>query len=364
MENKLNFLEASFLIIIVMIAHVISDLPNDIINNYGSASILNIAFVLIILTMFFLIINKLFSPFEGKNIIHVAHFVGGNFLKISLSFIYIVYLIMASGVLIRGFAEMLKVIYFPKASLISILCIFSLVALIANQYGKNSVVKVNTLIVPQVLISVIIIFISSFNKFDYNAIFPILGNGAKSTFLIGSTSIYAFGGLFYLYLIRPNLKNYKDYKKVGIISILISGIFLLLSVASVLMLFPYLITGKQSLSAYLSTRTIEYGRFLQRSDAIFMFNWIFTFLCYLSVIIYYLNKLTLDGFGSKKNFSYLYSILIVIVALIPQNITQLEFLKYKFYKYFALILIFGINFLILLLGYFKKKRYGGVKNEY
>ena len=112
MENKLNFLEASFLIIIVMIAHVISDLPNDIINNYGSASI----------------------------------------------------------------SEMLKVIYFPKASLISILCIFSLVALIANQYGKNSVVKVNTLIVPQVLISVIIIFISSFNKFDYNAIFPILGN--------------------------------------------------------------------------------------------------------------------------------------------------------------------------------------------
>ena len=59
-NDKLNFVEASFLVVIVMITHIISDLPNDIIKAMGSASILNMIFISAIILLFFLIVAKIF----------------------------------------------------------------------------------------------------------------------------------------------------------------------------------------------------------------------------------------------------------------------------------------------------------------
>ena len=275
--KKLNYIEASFLIIIVMITHIISDLPNDIIVNCSSSSILNILYVFLLAIIIFFIVNKLFSPFRNGDILNVAEFTGGIFLKRFLSIVYILYLIFASSIAIRGFAETLKLIYFHNVNVITIIISFILVALLANTFSSNSIIKTNTIILPQILISILMVFISSIKSFDYNAIFPLLGNGAKETFLYGTKNIYAFAGLLFIFLIRPCLKNVNDFKKVGLISIIISGLYLLFSVSSILMLFPYQLSGKETLSMYFSTRTVEFGRFFQRSDALFMFVWIFTF---------------------------------------------------------------------------------------
>ena len=356
---KFNYIEASFLIVIVMITHIITDLPNTIIEDCSTASILNTLFIFIIVIIYFFIIYKLFTPFENGSILNVSEFVGGKGFKKFISLIYIFYLIFVAGLLLRDFAETLNLIYFPNAQTFTIILSFILVALFSNIKDSTSIIKLNTLIVPQILVSIIIVFISSIYNFNYNSIFPLFGNGIKHTFLSGSKNIYAFAGLSYIYLIRPNLKNSNDFKKVGIISIIISGLYLLFSVSSILMLFPYQIAGKETLSMYLSTRTVEFGRFLQRSDAFFMFIWIFTFLSYLSVIIFYLKKLSKDGLGlvnKKSPQLYIFSLLIFIVALIPQNYNQIDFLKHYVYKYLSLFIIYGFCFLILIIGYFKKKR--------
>lgn len=357
--KKLNFIEASFLIIIVMITHIISDLPNDIIVNCSSASILNVLFIIVLAILLFLIINKFFSPFKNQDILNVAEFIGGKFLKRFLSIIYILYLIFASSILIRGFAETLKLIYFPNVNIITIIISFILVALLTNKFSSNSIIKTNTIILPQILISILMVFISSINSFDYNAIFPIMGNGVKETFLYGSKNIYAFAGLLFIFLIRPCLKNVNDFKKVGLISIIISGLYLLFSVSSILMLFPYQLSGKETLSMYFSTRTVEFGRFFQRSDAIFMFVWIFTFLSYLSVIFYYLNRISKVGLSlSNKNTYqlYIFALLVFIISVIPKNFLQISFINHYVYKYVAIIVVFFISFSILLIAYIKKRR--------
>ena len=45
MTDKLNFLEASFLIIVVVITHIILEFPNEIIKSTGSSAVLNIVYV-------------------------------------------------------------------------------------------------------------------------------------------------------------------------------------------------------------------------------------------------------------------------------------------------------------------------------
>lgn len=152
-------------------------------------------------------------------------------LKAITSIIFTVYLIFTSSILMANFSEFLHVVYFHSSPTWIITLIFVITAIIANKLGFRSLIKVNTLIVPIVLITELVVFLGGLGKIEFQRALPILGYGFDQTFISGFSNIFAFGGLIYLYLIRPNLKNNVNYKKVGIISISLSGLFLLLSVA-------------------------------------------------------------------------------------------------------------------------------------
>lgn len=356
MDEKLNYLEASFLIVIVVISHIILEFPNVIIRSTLSASVLNIVYITAIALIFFLLVAKLLKPFNGNNILYVAEYVGGKPLKIILSSIYVCYFVFISSLIIRGFSETLKVVYFPKANTVFLIGSFIIAATLAVILGYRNIIKVNTLLVPIILFTMIIVFFSSLKSFDTSRLFPILGKCAQETFVNGITNIYTLGGLIYIFLVGPSLKNIKDFKKVGILSIILSASYLLLSVSSTLMLFPFLNTGNDVLSVYLSTRTIHFGNFLPRSDTIFMFVWIFNFLLYLCVVLLYISKVCKENFKPKNQniVPIISAIAIFILALMPQNATQIIFLKNVVYKNLALFIVFILSPAILIAGYVKK----------
>ena len=380
-DEKLNIIEASFLIVIVMIVHIISNLPNLIISEIGTSSIINSIYVFALVIIFFLIVNKLFKPFIGLDILDIAKYTFGSFYEKLLSLLYIAYLLFASGMLLRRFAEILKVIYFHNVSIAVIILLFLITGIIANTISKRALISANTIIMPALLTSVIVIFVSAFSSYNFNSVFPVFGYGLKNTFVYGSSNIYCYGGLIFIFLIMPFLKNCNDLKKVGITSIVLSGGFLILSVSSVLMLFPFIKDGTNALAVYLSSREVDFGRFLQRSDALFMFIWMFAFISYLSVILFYVQIIRKKGLScvntsknsnNAENKSYTFqtssskrkdnfylllsSIIIFIIALSPNNVWELAFLEKTIYKYFSLIVVYSISFFTLLIGYFKKRR--------
>ena len=283
---------------------------------------------------------------------------GGPVLKAITSIIFTVYLIFASSILMANFSEFLRVVYFHSSPSWIITFIFVITAIIANKLGFRSLIKVNTLIVPIVLITELVVFLGGLGKIEFQRALPILGHGFGQTFISGFSNIFAFGGLLYLYLIRPNLKNNVNYKKVGIISISLSGLFLLLSVASLLFLFPFLINGVNTLSVYMSTRVIEFGTFFERTDALFIFVWLFAFISYLCVIIAYISKINQKNCNVKNPsiFIYLTGLLILAVSLIPSNTSVIRFAETVLYKNAALFIVFGYSFIILIIGYLKKKK--------
>lgn len=354
----MNNIEAVFLIIIVMLTHIILNLPNSIIISTGPAAVLNVIYISALTIIFFLVICKLFEPFENKDIIDISSFLGGKVLKIITTIIYSIYLIFVSSILILNFSQTLQLIYFQNSRTWSIILIFIIVSIIANKLGYNSVIRANAQIVPIVLISVVIIFCASVSKFEPQRMLPIIGYGINQTFISGASNVFAFGGLIYLFLIRPNLKQNKDYKKIGLIAITISALYLLVSVTSLSLMFPFILNGKEILSIYLSTRNIEFGKFFQRSDAIFIFIWISAFLAYLSVIIAYIvkmNKKTLE-IKNPSILIYVVSLFIFVSALIPQNVAQIRFAEFVVYKYAALLVVFAYNFIILLLANLKMRK--------
>ena len=350
--DKIGNLEAISLVIVVMICHIILSLPNGILKDTLSAAPLNVIYITTMVLIFYIVACKLFKPFHNQDILDVAEYVGGSIFRKIVSAIYILHLIFITGILILSFADTLKTIYLQNMPTELICLLFILIALLANQFGFKSVSRTNAILMPFILVTVLIIFLSLFTDFVPQRIFPVLGYGVNETFISGATNIFAFGEILLLFLIRPNLKDTNNAKKVGISSIILSGLFFTLSI-------------------YMITRSIQFGKFFQRADALFILIWALTFFSYTSVAMSYTLKIAKKNTKTTKNSPMLYiiAILLFVVTLIPQNISQIRFAENFIYKYSSIIIVFGLSFVILLLGYLKKKRQKGiveineVKNE-
>lgn len=354
-STELGSLEAIGIIITIIIAHIIIYLPERIINEIGPASILNIIYITAIIFLLTFIILKLFKNFGNLDILDIADFLGGTLLKKALSLSFVAYCIFLSGLFIRDFSESLKIVYFHDFNISIIILIFLVGSLIVNRFGFRKVVRCNFLILPTIIISIIIVGIASIPKFTYQRIFPILGYGTTQTFLLGLTNISAFSDFIILYYLIPLLKDKKSFNKVSFISMGLSAFFLIGSVAILLLVSNYS-TSQSVLSIYLATRRISFGSFLQRPDSLFILIWILSMFSYLALIICLSNYVFNKGKQNSSGLSLIVvAALIWIVSILPQNIAQLRFLENTVLKYVSLTFVFGINFVILILGNIKLK---------
>lgn len=355
--NKLGTIEAICFLLIIIVNQIIINLPKNLIINTGSSAWINIIYLAVIVILISLLVCKMFKPFQGKDIVDIAEFLGGKPLKIFVGFSYILLFVLISGIFLRYFSETLKLIYFPNSPVYFISLFFIIGIIIANKLGFRSVVLANLLIVPIVFIELFVIFISVSGKFVPERIFPILGYGINSTFFSGLSNIFAFAGFSVLYFLMPMLNKKEDFKKITIISIIFSSICLLASVLTLILVNSNITTSEELLSIYSLARTIEYGRFFQRVDAIFIFIWMLSTFSCISIILMLITNIfkKITNTTNSSAMVYCFAVLIMGLCFLPQNISQLIFLSTSIYKYFIIILVYIISLSILVGAYLKKK---------
>ena len=77
--------------------------------------------------------------------------------------------------------------------------------------------------------------------------FPIFGEGIYNTFVLGLVNLYSFAGIEYIYFLPPFLKKPENMKKILLISIGISALYLLLSVATLLFIFAFFVSTNENM---------------------------------------------------------------------------------------------------------------------
>lgn len=363
--TKLGSIEAIFLVLTIMINHIILNLPKNILDATGSASLLNIIFITILLLGIVYLICRLLKNFPGFDILDISNFLGGKPLKYAIGILFILYFLITASIFLRSFCESLKLIYFQRTLTAFIILLFIIAIVIVNKLGNNAFIRANTLIMPVVLLSILFIFIFNVDNFTVQRMFPIFGKGLSTTFFSGMSNLFAFGGIAYLYFIPPALNNPKQFKKIAFTSMTLSSIWLFFSVATLLFIFPSIVTTDEILPLYFASRFIEFGRFFQRLDAVFLLIWIVSIVSYLSIVF----SFSVNIFKKITEFKYIYiiiygfAILLFILSLLPQNFAQLYFLEYHFYKYFVLIVTYAISLFVLILANLKYKNQNKRKGE-
>ncbi len=384
-SNKLSTLEAISVVLTIIIAHIIIYLPQKIISDIGSSSIINVLYVTIIVLILTLIVVKLFKKFDTFDILDVSNYLGGTILSKALIYATTAYGILLAGIFVRYFAESLNILYFPDFKIYQIVLIFLIGSYLVNRYGITNVIRSNFIVLPAIIMSIIIVTVANIPHFTYQRVFPVFGYSLKNTFVNGLENVASFSNFIMIFYLLPFLKNKKAFGKISFVSMLLSSFFILCSVTTLLLVHNF--AGEQSVfSIYLTTRSMSFGSFMQRPDSLFILIWILSMFSYLSLIIaltnYIVNKkININGITKKisiknkikskmKNSNNnentkenkpnkiplslpIITFLILIVSLIPKNISQLQFFGNTILQYSLISIGFTVNFIILLLANLK-----------
>ena len=360
-KSKIGTVEAIMLIITIIVTHTILSLPRDILSSQKSASILNLIYISIIAILVAFLIFKLLKNFPGLDIIDISEFVGGKLFKAIVGIIFITYFIVSSAILLRNFCESLKVIYYPMTNIVFIIALFVIAICIANRFDFSATLKTNLLIIPIVLVSIMLLFLANMNKFVPQRLFPILGEGMFNTFILGLGNLASFGGIAYLYFLPPLLKEPEKMKKIALVSVVITAIYLILCVATLLFMFSFFVNTNEITPLYNTTRYIEFGNFFQRLDSLFLLIWILAFACYLSIVSKFAMSIfkKLTHIDTKKPLIDIFGLLIFGIALLPKNVAISQTFESDIYPYLVLgiVFFFGIGILILANLLKKKKKF-------
>ena len=356
--SKIGTMEAIMILLTIVVTHTILSLPKNLLSITKSATIINIIYVSLLALLLVIFIVRLFKKFPGMDILDISEYLGGSLFKKLLGILFISYFLVSSSILLRNFCECLKIVYFPDTDLLFLILLFIIAICIANRLSFTATLKTNLLVIPIVLASVVFLFLANLRNFTLERMYPLLGEGFFNTFVTGIGNISAFGGIAYLYFLPPLLKKPEQYKKIAITSIIITGIYLLLTIATILFMFSFFITEDEIMPLFSAARYIEFGTFFQRLESIFLLIWISVFCCYLSVVMKF-SVLILQKITLLKDTNILLpciGLTMLAISLFPENYAISKFYEITIYRYLVWGFILFANIAILLFANFKKRK--------
>lgn len=356
MENsKISSKEAISLIIVIISNTYVFITDRILIHTCASSSLLNAIYISIIALILTFFITFLFKHFQGNDIVDISETLGGKILKTFIGLLYYIYFIFLSSIILKKVSDCLQIIYYPMTNIIYIILLFIISAGIICSFKNPGIFKTTAIISYILSISILVIFLLNMKNYDIKNIFPIFGNGISTTFGTGISNLFAFSGLSYLYFLPPILHKPKEFKKISLISISISGFLLVITIANILLIYSHSLVNLELFPLYISVRYIEFGTFLQRLDSIFLSFCIIAAITYISLSTKLCSKIwqKIFNLSNAKPIVYISLLLIFSFSVNIKKYPVFNFLEDTVSKCLFFILPIFISFVILLLANIK-----------
>lgn len=330
-----------------------------------SSSLINTGYISFIAMLLTILVCLLYKKFIGISFLDITEFLGGKFLKFIVGTIFLLYFIFTVSIVLCKAVNCLQIVYYPMTHPNYTVLLFVITSAIACNLKNNGFLRATFIIVPIVLVAIFFIFAGNLKNFNYENIFPIMGNGWNATFLKGTTNLFTFGGIAYIFFLPQNLKRPDKFMSISLISTAISSILLTFVTATIILMFNKNVTSGQLFPLYIAVRYIEFGTFFQRLDSAFLLIMniaICSFLgIYSNLCIGIIKEIT--NVSDIKPVSYPFVLLLYACTILIDSKFKLEFMQNTFFKIFFFSVI-GLGILILILANLKKTILNkGVPNE-
>lgn len=336
----------SAIMINVIFVKVLLTFPKTVVVNSANAAWIQVLYNVIVALLFFMAVTQLYN--RKKNVIEVAALNYGKTVKIITGIIVILVLTANLIPVIRIFSTAIKTVLLKETELEIIILITAVAAALGAYLGIESIGRISTMFMPiaAVIFAAFIIMLIP----DYKAenIFPLLGNGWKSIFINGISSLSLFSDLIILNLLIPFTENLDTVRKYGRYTIIVSGCAAVIVTLMYCLTYSYPTTKNFIMPVYQMTRMVNFSSFFSRFEAFFEFVWSIMILLYISVYLYMMSYTLQITFSLKyvKPLIYPVTVAVFMTAMLPQSMMEIMELssvigKYSYIPVFLLLLIFS-----------------------
>ncbi|ODM25489.1 spore gernimation protein [Clostridium sp. Bc-iso-3] len=353
MNNNITFgsHEAICLLITMISTKAILNFPSTMAKIGGPAAWFVAIYVSVLAIIAFYIISKLYSKFEGKDIIDIGEILGGKTLKILLGILIIIFLTALLSFYLRNFSEEMKTMGFAMSPIGFIMLFFVLGMVISAYHGIEPLIRFQSILVPITVISFTLFVIALIPSMSIDSIMPILGTGPYNIFVKGALRISDFAEIIFLFLLPPFIKKRDVFNKVGFTGLTICSMVLVSLTFSFVSVYPYPVSTDDLLPAYELARIIKFGRFFERAESILVITWATIGFMYLSTVFYFL----LHVFGKTFDLYYYkplilpFALVVMSISLIPPRSMNSILLEAETFRNLAWLIAFVLPVLLLII---------------
>lgn len=357
-EGKFGSVEAISLASIMIITKVFYTSPATLVQKEGTAvwygSLISCIVTLISFYFFYILMKR----FPSKNIIQIFDVILGRFLGKTLGLFYAVFSVYYCASNLREFCEMIKAYIMPYTPISLLFVAMFLAALLLSYFGLETIARVSATGLIPVLLGLVTILLLAIPHYEMAFLKPYWGYGLKTTFTYGVLRSSAFLEFAILPVFILSMHNIKTFKNAGIISILLSGAVLSISMLCYLLTFGYSQGSENMAGLFELSKSIYINRFIERVESIFLFSWVIASVITVAISFYIAISIYCTAFEIKNHRPLLlpFAFLTFTVAILPKNVSDVIDINLLFIRQYSVFFIHTIPFVMLLIAMIRKKK--------
>lgn len=356
-EGKFGPSEAIWLTTFAISAKVFYTSPAIVSSLVGTAGWYMTLISMVVAVIGFTFIYLLLKRFPGKGIIEIFEITLGRYIGFIFSLLLALLLVSISAIRVREFTEVLKVYVMPLTPPTFILILFIGTVAVLNILGLETIARFSKLISYILIFGFFVVIILGQQNYSIHRLFPILGYGLKKTLYNGVIRSSVYGEVIILAVFAGSLQGIKHIKKAGYISLLLSGFLISIALLAFIMTFPYYVAMEITSPMYEMATLIDYGRFLQRVEPIFLFIMSISSLISVSAVFHAFVSIYCKMFRIQDTRPVILaaSIITFALAVSQKNISEVTFGSVQSFRDYGGLVFFIPPIISLIAAKLRKK---------
>ncbi|NLE24449.1 MAG: endospore germination permease [Clostridiaceae bacterium] len=362
-EGNFGYHEAITLLVITIITKTFFTSPAVLVGIVGTAGWYMTLVSATTAIFAFMFLYLLLKRFPKKNIMEIADVVLGKWGSVIFLLLFGAFLLWTASVSIREFTEVLKVYVLPQSPPSFVMILFVITIVVLSFMGLETIARFAKFIIYILGAGFVLIVLFSSQNFVFQNLFPLMGYGLDKTLIHGLLRCSFYGEVVLLGVIASSLQGYKEIKRIGFSTLLITGFFTSFSLFIFTLVFPYTVGQELTSPMYEMAALINYGGFLQRMEPFFLFLWNFGTFIEVSLIFYATLMIFCHAFRIDDKRPIILPMVTTLysLSLIPKSILEVTTGLVQSLRSWGWVIYYVPPIFILIIALIRKKK-GGSQN--
>lgn len=263
--------EAIFLLGISGVARILLSFPRSLVEIGGPAAWLTPLGGMVAALVGIYLFSLIFKKRPGRNIMEINEDAFGSYLGTAVNILCIVLVLEVAGaIFIRQFCESIVITTLTYVPISFVEIAILAVGLLGAYLGIEALARTARFTCLFVLGGILFLIFSLLPFWDFHNLLPLLGNGPKEVFLMGTLSTAGIVEIVLAGVIVQNMGGAKNFAGIGAVFVLVGFSFLILTLLTLTLTFDWSLAEEFAFPFSRLARNVYLSRFFQRMEAIFI----------------------------------------------------------------------------------------------